>query len=705
MDNQYWATMPVKEAVGECESRRKEFYKYTTDKGFQWIWGLVYSFNHSATARGALTQASGEWNELQDVKINEFRNLLQHKVGIVISQRPTWEPMAQNSDSTSLTQTILSKSILSYYTEIKGYDKKFSRAAQSAAKFGEGFIVQTWDASAGKAIAKLPTQDAEGNDISVKINEGDLDCRVLEPIDVIRDCSITEQDQNHWYITRLPHNKWDLAARYPALYDEIVACTLKHEDGEHYLKFSGDEVSKDLVYVYTLYHKKTSALPEGRIISYINPDIVLSATPMSYEDFPVHRMIDVPIPNTNFSYTDAFDMLQPADLLDGLISTVITNQRAFGIQNIIMPIGSNISESQMGGALNIIEFDALSGGKPEALELLKTPAEIFTTIDMMRGCMGRLAGVNGTAQGDPPTGVTSGVALSMLQSLNIQYNQGLQESFINEMSTVGTALINIVKQNAKSARVVQIVGVSKASKVREFVGDDLKGINRVIARPANPMSQTIQGRYAMVDMLSQKGLITDPGMLLTVLETGNMDVATEGKEMSNINIKAENEFLKEGKQIPVRVTDDHVAHLREHANLSSDVYMRTAEPNSPEAKALEVILAHEAEHIKYLGDPQFAPLLIALGQQPLQLQPGQIGYTAPTAAPAAPPTPPGAPALAGNTNIAVNAGGQAATAAAMPAPANQTSQAIGQPKAPQGTPVGQIPQGLIDIANKKPTQG
>lgn len=291
-DKVYWAALPAKEAIAECENRRKDYYKYVNSKGFMWIWRLVYDFYNSATAQSALSNAAGEWNELQDVKINDFHNLIRHKVGIVINQRPVWEPMAQNSDPATLAQTTLAKSILSYYTEIKGYDKKMSRAATSAAMFGESFIVQTWDASDGKLTAKLPSTDEMGNETVTNIYEGDLDCRVHEPIDVIRDCAIMEHDQNHWYIVRQPKDKWILAAKHPELYNEIVACNLDRVPDEHYISFTSDEVGKDLVYVYTLYHRKTAALPEGRVISYISEDIILSADPMSYADFPVHRMID-----------------------------------------------------------------------------------------------------------------------------------------------------------------------------------------------------------------------------------------------------------------------------------------------------------------------------------------------------------------------------------------------------------------------------
>jgi len=699
-NKQYWATMPAKEAVAECERRREEYYKYIKDKGFAWIWGLVSDFYHSATARQTLSESTGAWNELQSVSINDYRNLIQHKTGIIVNQKPTWEPIATNSDPKTLGQTLLAKNLLTYYTEVQNYSKKLTRCANAAAKFGEGFVVQLWDGMQGKEIAKLPAADKDGNETITTIFEGDVECSVYEPIDVIRDPGIMEQEQNHWFIIRTPKNKWDLAARYPEQYDAIVACSLKHDRDEDYRRYDEQQVANDLVYVYTLFHRKTAALPAGRILKYINADIILDSDPLSYKDYPVHRMVDVPIPGTNFSYTDSFDMLQVQDLIDGLWSTVITNQRAFGVQNIIMPLGSNISESQLGGALNVIEFDAMSGGKPEPLQLLATPPEIFKSIELLENKLETISSVNSTARGNPPTGVEAGVALSFLQSLNVQYNQGLQDSFINTMSSVGTALINLLQQNARTERVVHIVGTAKRSLALTFKGDDLNDIQRVLARPSNPMMQTVQGRWSLADMMAQRGVIKDPTMLLTVIETGSLDALTEGQEMSNINIKYENEMLREGKTVPVRPTDDHVAHLREHANITSDVHMRLAQPGTEEYAAIQACIAHEQEHMRFLGDPAFAPLLIALGQQPMVIQPGQIGSSGGQAAPTAAAQGPG-----GTTVVAPmqNAAGQAATAAGQAPAANQAAgmqngRNIGP--AQPGVATGQIPDKLIQAAQK-----
>jgi hypothetical protein len=686
-DLQYWASASVEDVVAACDDKKTAYYKFCQQNGWLWIWGLCFDFYFSGTNRQALAFAVGDANQLLVTKINDFRNLIQHSVGIIINQRPTWEILAANSDYESLAQTSIAKSILNYYQDAKGLDARLYDVVVSTKKFGEGFIVTTWDQSIGKIVAALPNgKNEDGTDKVVKIHEGDLDVRAFEPIDVIRDPSIVNQEQNHWYIVRERKNKYDLAMKFPDQYSDIIGHNLETQPTEHYVVFDRNLECRDLVYVYTLYHKKTAALPEGRIVSYLTPGIILSDNPMSYDDFPVLRMVDTPIPNTNFSYTDAFDMLQIQDELDGLYSSVLSNQRAFAVQNIIMPIGSNIPIQSLAGNLNVITYDPSNGGKPEALQLCATPPEVFKSIEMLTAKLGTISGVNGAAQGNPPPGVTSGVALSFLQSMNVQYAQGAQQSYVTTLSHLGTSVINILKQNARTERVIEIAGSSKGTMAKAFTGDHLQGISRVIARPGNPMMQTIQGRYALATEIVGKGLTNEAStQMLTVLETGSLESLTEGRFNIDIQIKSENEELRNGKTIAVVAFDDHLAHITEHQSITADINLRSAKANTQEAKIFKNVTEHILQHLSFLTDPANMPLLTALGQHSIQ--------GAPNSQPQASPQ--------GNTSVNVNGGQQQATAAGLPGNAGLQGAQPTKAVPAQGTPTGQFPQQLINQASKQ----
>lgn len=721
----YWAAKTPKETVSECMARTTDYYEYINQNNIRFVWALVHLLKFSAIERQSMSFSVGEYNEMQQVRINDFRNLLMHKAGIVKNQRATWEPMAVNDDVTSLAQTKVAKNILEMYTSHKDYDKKFNALVDHTVSFGEAFALQVWDGTKGKITHTMPLMDKktgkpimneDGSPRIINIHEGDVDCRIYEPIDVVRECYVENHDQNKWFIFRDRVNKYDLAAKHPELYEQIVNKTLQLEQQEYYTELTAYGKSSDLINMYTFVHQKTPALPDGRVIQYIDEAIILSSDKLTYDDLPYHRMVDSPIPHTNFSYTDAFDMITIEDLKDGLYSTIISNQAAFGVQNIIMPKGSDISETSLWGQMNLIEYDPSAGGKPEPLNLLATPKEIFETLSILENKLNTISGVNSTAQGNPPNEVSSGVALSMLQSLNVQYAQGAQGSFIEVMTSVGTALLNILKQNAKTERLIEFTGASSRSLLEKFTGKDISSINRVVAKPGNPLSQTIQGRFTIAEMLVQAGMVKDVQELLEVLETGNLDVLTEGAEMALIYAQQENQELQKGNNVQVFQFDDHITHIRKHLGITQDLSVRSGtvtttvgadgqpqtqtDPKSnPEGqKVLNAVTQHIMEHFKYLNNPQLQPLLAALGYQvggqpPQQAPPGAAaagaaqnpsgtihthGKTGPSPANGArlPPT----AASEQPTTVAQAAGNLEAPVGMIPTPAISTAQRASRPR-------------------------
>lgn len=712
---QYWASDTPENTVSQCEARTEEYYSYINEKGFRWVWMLVYLTKHNATERSPLSAGVGEYAELQQVRINDYRNLLMNKAGIIKNQRATWEPMAVNSDVKSIAQTKIAKDILEMYTTHKDYDSKLNTMVNHMVDYGEAFALQTWDAFKGKKTQTLPHPSGEpnedGSQKTINFFEGDVDLRVYEPINVIRDCYVPHFEQNKWFIFRDIVNKWDLAARHPELYSKIVAKTLESKYLEFYTDIIPMQQSTDLVELFTFVHVKSPALPNGRIIRYLNGDIILSADELNYDDIPFHRMVDSPITGQNFAYTDSFDLLEVTDLADGLYSTIITNQRMFGVQNIIMPKGSGIGEVELMGQMNLIEYDAQAGGKPEALDLCKTPAEVFRMLEILEDKKNVIAGVGAVSQGKPPNDVSSGVAISMLQSLNVQYLQGAQASYITAMTSIGTALINILKKNASEKRLLELAGNSQKSLLKEFTGSDVSEISRVVAKPGNPLSQTIQGKFAIAQMIAGiPGLIKNTNDILEVLDTGNLDIMEDGEEMTLLYAQQENEKLRNGEDVKVHPFDDHVAHIKKHVALTQDISVRagkvsyssdpttgqqtsSVDPQSnPEGqKILLSVQQHIMEHLKYAQDSAYQALFAIIGYQP-----------APQAQPQAAPAP-GAQAAAQKGVASLGQPQQAPKVGPSPSNGVKPQQAALPSPTGSGPPntQGQIPQAAINAVTPK----
>jgi hypothetical protein len=342
---------------------------------------------------------------------------------------------------------------------------------------------------------------------------------------------------------------------------------------------------------------------------YVGDDIVLEDTILIYKDLPVFRIAPAEILGTPYGYTDLFDLLPLQDAVNSLYSTILTNQNTFGVQNILNPRGNDVKVNQLEGSLNFIEYNA-QAGKPEPLQLTNTPAEIFNFVQMLERNMETISGVNSVARGNPESSLKSGNALALVQSQALQFMSGLQQSYIQLLEDVGTGLINLLKDFASTPRVAAITGIRNRTKIKEFTGDDLSTINRVIVDVGNALMSSTAGREQIASNLLQMGAITSPEKYLEVLNTGNLEGFTEGEMNELFLVRGENENLMQGEAVVALATDNHALHIREHQAVLDDQNLRK-DPNLTQ-RALD----HIKEHINLLRqtDPD---LLRILGQQPL----------------------------------------------------------------------------------------
>ncbi len=544
----------------------------------------------------------GDQGEITHLAVNHFRNIAKHMHVMVTANRPAMTARATNTDYKSIVQTNLANSLLEYYMREKRLEKYLNTAVECSIVLGAGYIKMEWNATSGEIWDYLDDQP---------IFEGDVEFSNLTPFDVMFD-GTKDNAKHDWVVCRTFKNKYDLAAKYPELADKIVGLPTRTD--LYRVRFDGvitREETSD-VPVYEFYHKKTDSMPEGRFLQFLSDDIVTFDGEMPYRDLPLYRIVPSDILGTAFAYTPMFDLIPLQEAINSLYSSVLTNQTAFAVQNVLVPENSNVVASQLGGGLNVIEYNA-QAGKPEALNLTATPPEVFNFIKQLIQEMETISGVNSVARGNPEANLRSGNAMALIQSMALQFISGLQQSYVHLVEDVGTGLINMLKDFAQTPRVAAIVGKNNRAYLKEFKGSDLEFVNRVLVDLGNPLSQTKAGRVEMANNLMQYSEIT-PEQYFMVLKTGNLDTMTEGVDKELILVKGENEAMVSGEDVMATDIDEHILHIKEHRTVLADPDLR----KDPEL--VTRVLSHINEHIDALKqvDPS---LLMILGQQPIQAPP------------------------------------------------------------------------------------
>jgi len=640
----YWASVPSDEIADEILDRVDKYYKYLTLSGRMDLYRRSWAYYYKPMLQGSRLVPAGTIGELTTISVNHYRNLLLHLETLTTQQRAAFEPVAANSDEKSQAQCVLAAGLLDYYMREKRLERNIVQAVKDGLMMGEGFVHEEWDATAGKEYGQTAT--------GAPIYQGDMKYTNYNPLNTIRDYLLESPADNVWYVLRKFVNKYDLAAKFPEIADDILDDSA---DMVEYIKtttlnYLGDQESSNIA-TYKLIHEPTPALPQGRFVVCLDNGTVLQDGPLPYKQSHVYRLAPDEQTGTIFGYTVGFDLLPVQEALDLLYSTVTTNQATFGVQNILVQKGSDISTSELSGGLNVIEYDG-KGNPPAPLNLTDTPPEVFNFIQMLEQVAETISGVNSVARGNPEASLKSGAALALVQSMAVQFSMGLQRSYSQLVEDIGTGTINILKTFATAPRVAEITGKANRPLMKEFTGQDLDSINRVTVNMGNPMTNTIAGKVNLAENLADRGMVEDGDQYIQVMTTGRLEPVIQGKQMQLILIKGENEGLQDGQPQRALITDNHAQHITEHAAVLSSPEAR-ANPNGPICVAT---LDHIQEHMQLAQSPGYQPIAFMLGH-----------HTVPPAAPA-PGAPSSAPAMNGT-------------------PPNQSApvQQPNMPRPPQGT--------------------
>lgn len=624
---QYFATLPVEDLLAECERKKDDYQDYVLRTGRLTIWRTNFEMMQRAEMKIGV-RFGGDRGQYKLIESNIYRSIVTGLISVIANQRPAFQPEAINSDYKSLSQDLIFDAVSNYYLKVKRMEDSYKQGLFYGLLTGEGWLYEKWNADIGEIVEV--TTDQEGKQTPVK--EGDVQFTVLGPMDVIRDYTRMDVD-NDWYIIREYLNKWDMIAQRPDLREELkgysLDTTLQRFRFGHIV--DAQTSNADLIPVYTFIHRKTQACPKGRLTQYIDSDTWILDTALPYDEIPLYPCMPDVMPFNNFGCTVMTSLCKLQYAYDKTLSLIVTNQQAFALQNIVVDESTQTKPEQVIEGLNFIRTN-MKQGIPVGLELCKTPAEVFNYLTVLEQQMEKLSGLPSILRGQPPTGVESGTAMAFLQAQALVFNSPIQQAYISFLERGATGLFNILKSFANTKRMIAIAGQSNKAYMGEFSGSDLSNISRVSVDAGNPATRSEAGKLQIAQDLMAKGQVNNKEYF-QVLKTGNLDGMTEGPEVENMLIVEENERMRRGEAMVAAPWDNHVLHMQQHITILMDPSLRV-QPNNP---IFQVVTQHVMSHAQIavpgctgLTDPRLLGLLgIQIAPPPMGPPPGPGGNAPP----------------------------------------------------------------------------
>lgn len=682
----YYANKPAQVISGILRQMVFNVRQIWRSTGILYRWRLnhnLYYARNGAYLWDENIQQDGEQGNSVYLPVNVMRNALKHILTMVNTDRPAVEPVAKNTDQASLETTIVAKAIAESKLHTEKLLKQIDGLVEQSAVLGSGFLHGRWDWFKGGVNASGPIepgqpsklmQGPDGQTIAQTF-KGDADIEALTCDSVFFDPTVQEWDKLDDMIVRSSGNRYSLMVQYPSMVDRLSrAVSRTPTQLDENLPNPSMRASigirtpsqESKIEVWYYYHRKTPALPEGRMIVMLPDGTVLEDGPLPWSEIPVYRMCPDEIMGTAHGYAVVTSVGGLQEALSMGASAMITNMAAFARKIIVAAKGLEVEPSDLTGDLKLLEIDFVNGRpQVEALDLLGDQSNVVKPLEWIIGQIEQITGANSIIRGSPQ-GVTAGVAINLYEAMAKQFSSPMEKARAAAIEWAATFIVRAYQLHPDIERDVQVVGKSKRPLLRSFYGRDLAEIDRFNVQPSNPMTQTVSGRLQLWNAIKQDGVPIAPERVLQLLQKGSWDEVSEPTIAEANFIEAENEKLIDGEQCVVLPGDNHVSHIREHLRLQFNPEIRF------DPAKLQALNVHMQMHLNFIID----------GDVILRAANGLL--------PMGPFAPPGAPLHHGETPPPPQP--QLPMPGAAPGgPPGQGAPSKGAPPGPSGPPAGAHP--------------
>lgn len=551
---------------------------------------------------------TGDQGELIKMVIPTSRSLVRQIVTLTTKERLSFTAIAESRGADVTEDMRIANGLMKEIIKDCHLDKLRELAAEQACIWGMGFLKPGWRTDMGQPYMANPVEMADGTTSQQTEYDGKIDIETPSVFDLQWDARISSWYKLNWVECRTIKNRWDMVASFPELEEAILQIPPMSSSNMMFVGQGGTNMQEqdDLIYVYELYHKPSSAMPEGRMMMYSDEKTVFHDGPNEYGCIPVISIIPEPIHTMGFGYAILSNFLPAQEMFDTCASAIATNNANLAVQTVLCPRNADINVEQIQG-MNYAFYtpqNADSGGKPEALQLTQSAPETFKFADFLDKYMTAVSGLNSTIRGTPPAGLTSGTAIATMSANALEFLNSLSKALDLALEQTMYNALKFYKKFAIVPREITLEGKNNKSSSKTFTGKNLESVKNVTIHRSNPLMATLAGRADIADKLLQTGLIKDLQQYFSVIEGAPKDQLYKVELSENDLMESENDALLEGQEVRALSTDDHPQHIRQHAQL-----LNSPELRMDDAK-IQPILNHILEHYQLAQSTD--PLLMSM---------------------------------------------------------------------------------------------
>lgn len=500
--------------------------------------------------------SNGEQGEVTEMHVNAVKPIVQNTLSIICGTRPGVKPVATNGDAATSAQTRLALGLHEFY------DRKMSAKSLEIETVRGGLIT-----SAMSLCQEWKTTD--GAEIGVDENnhvlfEGDIGLFCVPPWRIAYEPGASNEAERRWTLFKRKANRHDLIANCKdeyakqklaqmdsasAIRDTIPLSSLSDGYFNGLNALFGEVINpEDEVWLWELRHMPTPSLPLGRLVKFVEPDIILfdsmavqtpegqKAASYPYEELHAYEYCPERVIGTTFGHSNSFDILALQEMLDQVTATIATTVNVLGMPMIWSRAGSGPNMTTLDSGVKLME----TMEKPEQITFEALSPEMVKASDWIFSLMRQSAALNDTVMGSPPAGMpASAQALQRAQA--VSYHQVAQDEWVRLVEKNANGRLRLLKRFARTKRIAEIAGAAGAYEVKEWQREDIAGVERFQVEPINPMSTTFEGRQMIADSMQ-----LPPDQMFDFMTTGNLNDVTNAQKQQVELVEANTAKLLSG---------------------------------------------------------------------------------------------------------------------------------------------------------------
>lgn len=615
----YWAQGTNEQIAAAVPNLKGQYWQALERRGVLTLQRLIYaqSFGISSSGRGnrQMMQFCGQQASFIRFRVARARALTKRRMFSAMGERPSFGTQALNSDTKSMAQVGIAKSMIDYVFRRAGGEDAYYLAMESAMYLGSGFVWHRWDPDAGDVVpyqaevGKFP----DGSPITEQQDKlsGLPEYSALYPWQV----TLPIYDRSNkppWVIVHEVRDKNELLALNPDLDDAVNAPASMTIAGQMPFAYDVQLASGDYTIVDHVYIANSRAVPGGKYVCCVGGKVLFGIQSPLAQGVPVVPIRPSLYFGTNVSYPESADQLAIDEMRDMLLSNAANSYARFGNQNLYGPpiqdSGIDLSSIAQGGRYIPIQD---MRDIPKAVQWAALPEGFSTMMGTLTELQNDVSGQNPTSLGDPGREI-SGVAMQTLINQARRFGSADERAYNVALERGGEITLELVRKNAVYGLIAEVSGKSSEPYLEYFTNEPLAGVKRVTVNRQSPVLDSPAGRWSLLEMMKNFPTRQERLGVARLMADGDPSALIE-QETSTVNlIEYENAELSAGRPVAAKDSDDARLHNESHR---SKYDRERTKPGGGDPRVLKVFEDHMLDHaLKAAAIP--APLAATFGLPP-----------------------------------------------------------------------------------------